>query len=343
MRLFTFFRVIISFITVMSFLTVGCSKDPVAVITRDIESYKEGNKSSFVDIEKDVIKHASIDSLKKVSLTSNGSVLYKMNGNKLVTVYPLKKSIKLNDEYEDLVISVNEEYTALCDTSRVIVYDNKERTVLNTVIGDTEKPVYAIALRDDNLFYYRDQKLFYQDLTLEKGDEYVTTVFKSPYTKFYNVGLYQCGSFMGILTGIAGSYYFSVVDIPEKSVQVHNIAVSSSKIHMDCDCLYYISGNSGKWKLTRFDFNTKNKDFLKSFTSLVDIEITSTGAVYLDDSGLSVITHKGEKRSIPFQYDLTGKINDSIIMHYDGDLYFVDLEKLMTLLSVVEKQLPGIF
>ncbi len=323
--------------------SAGCKKEPVEILTRNIEEYKSGEKSSFINIEENVIRFSSFDLMEKSSFSSNGSLLYHIKGKKINIEYPFEKRLRFPEEIENPRLSVNKEYSAVSDTSQVIVYDKKNRKVLDTVLGDEKEPVYALALRDDTLFYYKNQKLYYYDLALETGSEYVSTVFKSPYAKFFNASLYQCGSYMGIIAGIAGSYYFSVVDIPEKEVVVHNIAVSSSKIHMNCDGLYYVFGTSGKWELTRFDFNSKNKDTIMNFKSLVDIEITGEGAVYLDDKGLFIILHDGKKSSIPFQYELIGKVNDHVILLYEDTLYFVDPGKLYTMLATVKEQLPEVF
>ena len=232
---------------------------------------------------------------------------------------------------------------AISDGKKIEIYDLIENYKRNITPGGGKNQVKSIAVFADMVIYYAKNQLHtFEASTLTEG-LLTGESFKPPYKKLYNVFLDKHDNFLSVLLGIAGSYYLSVVDMEKSRVQVKNIALSSSKFHMNDNKIYYIQGTSGNWKIYRYAVIDKSKKHLRTFKDLVDIEFTSKGYIFETSKGLFLSEyHNSKSVKIPFNYKLAGKCNNHISLKYNKNTYLVDIKSLIDNISYLKEVIPEI-
>jgi hypothetical protein len=324
-------------------IAFGCSGRSDTPLDDAIIEYQGGEKSSTGKIGLGLLEESSETRFRSVDITSNGECLLSRNNGQIKIIDPET----LND-----ILAVPAETVWACSAAMKIVtgsgqhigvYSKNGDLLREIVIEDARDRIKAITIHDGMIYYYKGHQLFSQDM---EGDPPILVVkekFSPPNTKYYQGSLACSGSVLGIVTGGAGSYYISAVNLKTAGTVASKISSSSSKAAFTADSVYYVNGGAGDWKLYRFVFESKTKKEIRKFREINSIEIVSRGFMFSDSEGLWVQDYNGNITKVPFDFKIAGKLGDNVLLSWSGKTYRVDIDRFMSKVEQLRINVPGIF
>lgn len=321
----------------------GCTLDPDRKLNDAIQQYNEKKPNAFQVLEKEFVYTISVDSVGGSNFQTNGSLLYKIKDNNAEIFYPVKETLTLTDGDAIKSIDHRGEYAVISDGLQFCIFDSDGNHRNDETIGDKKNQVKAVCIDGDDIIFYKNQKIFRYSIVHKSSDQLLKETFPPPYANYYQVRLDKHDDLLTVLAGIAGSYYFSIINLSNGSVLIKNTAMSSSKYHMSSDTIRYITGNSGNWEMMQYSIDTKTKKSLGKLTDIVDIELTGQGYVLLTSTGLWVSEYGKERKRIPFSYDLAGKYKGRVLLSYKDTYYFIDMKKMLGSLAKLSEKTPDLF
>ncbi len=331
------------FFLAMFFSLVSCSFDPEKKLDAAIERYLERDPGAVEALALELIRYSSIDSIAGTDCISNGNVLYSVDENDARIIFPSRFELSMvgGDGIKHLDVSGN--FAVASDERRLSLFDSGGGHLDDIEIGDEKNPLLNCVIYSDAVIYYRSFNLYRYSIRENEEVLLLKDTFPPPYTKYYTVTFLKKRNLLGIAAGIAGSYYFNIVNLDDKNVVLKNLRTSSSKIHMDSEYIYYIFGNSGAWQLTRWAFANKDKKIVYRFSDIIDIELTGRGYIWQDTNGLHASGYEEEPIPIPFPYQLAGSYGESILLRHGVYYYTIDMKKLLVALAKLREKAPNLF
>lgn len=321
----------------------GCSLDPEKRLNAAIDEYFEKKPGALTDLQHEFLNYITIQSIEARELSSNGNILYTLDGNDAEIAYPEKIKLSLADGEGIKNLYMNEQYCVITDGLQFSIFDSSGSHKNDETVGDKKKQVKAILLSDDNILYYRDYKLFNYNIIINTSEALLKESFPPPFTQYYNVMLQKIDSRLGILAGIAGSYNFSLVNLTDNSVMLKNLGVSSSKIHLGKQNIYYITGNAGNWELMQYNIPHKKKKSMAKLPEIEDVELVSSGYILQNKDRLFGSRYEMERFAIPFTYQLSGTYRGRVVLRHKDTYNIIDINKLFTGIEILRSKIPDLF
>jgi hypothetical protein len=321
----------------------GCSLDPDRKFNTAIEHYTEKKPGAASEIEREFINTITIETLEFKNFMANGRLLYRTDDNETEILYPMTLSLSLPGGEGIKHIDANDDYAAITDGYQISVYDGGGSHRQDETIGDKKKPVKDLFIHNDDVIYYKNSKLYRYSIIHNSSDLLLNDTFPPPYTNYYSVCMYKINDLLCILTGIAGSYNFNIINLSSGSVVLKNFNMSSSKHHTSASTLNYIAGNSGNWELVRYDIENKSKKTIAKFTDLIDIECTAIGYIFENKAGLWCAEYGKNPIRVPFRYQLSGRFMGRVILKYGNSYRIVNMQNMFAGLNKLYKSAGELF
>jgi len=321
----------------------GCSLDPDRKLDKAIDSYNEKKPNALQSLENEFINTISIGSVEETDLQSSGTLLYKIHDNSAEVIYPSKNKYTLTDNDTVCCVDRTSDYAVISDGIKFSIYDGDGDHRNDETIGEKKKPVKAVIVDGDTIIYYKGFKLYRYSIIHNTSESMLKDSFPPPYANHYKVTLSKRDDFICIMSGIAGSYFFNLIQLSTGAVVIKNLAMSSSKYHWGINTIHYTTGNSGNWEIMQYAIDGKVKKSLAKLSDIIDIELVGHGYVLESSTGLWTALYGKEKRPIPFAYRLAGTYKGRIILLYGNSYYFIDFNKLLAGLNKLEEKTPDLF
>jgi len=321
----------------------GCSLDPERRLNKAIDRYVAKAPGAERDLADTVMEYISIDSIEGENLESNGKIIYSIEESEIELVYPVDISMIFPGGTEIRQVDMSQEYFAMHDGLKFCIFGEDGDLLREETVGDEKNPVRALVIDDGDLIYYKNSYLYRYRINDMTSSTLIDETFPPPYVSYYTVQLYGINDRLCILAGIAGSYYFSIVNPSTGSIDLKNLKMSSSKHHTGADAIFYIAGSSGNWELIRFSRSAKNKKTIRKFSDIRDIELTPTGCLWENGDGLWVAEYGKEETRVPFAYLIAGKYKGRILLQYGRTCYFIQMDKLLGALSALKEKASGLW
>lgn len=339
-KLYTIVTVITcSFIAILT----GCSLDPDRRLDKAIAAYNEKQPNALQVLEEEFINTVSIGSVEGTNLQSNGALLYKIQDNGAEVVYPSTYKYTLTDSEAITCIDRTADYAVISDGIKFCIYNGDGDHRSDETIGEKKNRVKAVSIDGDTIIYYKNFKLYRYSILHNTSELLHKESFPPPYANYYKVSLSKRDDLLCIVSGIAGSYFYNLIQISNGAVIIKNLALSSSKYHLGENTIRYITGNSGNWEIMQYAIGSKEKKSLAKLTDIVDIELVGQGYIVESSKGLWAARYGMEKKPIPFAYQLGGGYKGRILLKYRNAYYFIDMNKMLAGLKKIGEQSPGLF
>ncbi len=320
-----------------------CSSDPDKKLDLAIEKYLSKGAGAAPALANEFIQNISIDSLETAKLLANGNILYTPNDNKIEVLYPVKRKLAILDGGPVKHAYVSKDYCVITDEIQLCIFDGDGNHIHDDVIGESKHLIRSILITGDNIIYYKDEKLYLYNIPLNTSELLIREAFPSPFTPYYMANLVKTDSLLGVLAGMAGSYYLSIINLASKSIVAKNIALASSKFHIGATHIYYIAGNAGNWELIQYHIDQKKKKSIVKFNDIADIELFPKCYIYESKDGLWAAEYGTGKSRVPFPYQLSGKYRGRPVLKYNDSYYLVNSDKLFASLMKLKDRAPGLF
>ncbi|MBN1495197.1 MAG: hypothetical protein JXA07_00410 [Spirochaetes bacterium] len=322
---------------------LGCSLDPERRLNKAIDRYVAKAPDAERDLADTVMEYISIDSIEGENLESNGKIIYSIEENEIEVVYPVEISMTFPGGSEIRQIDMSEAYFAMHDGLKFCIFGEDGGLLREETVGDDKNPVRALVIDGSDLIYYKNSHLYRYRINDMTTSTLIDETFPPPYLSYYTVQLYAINDRLCILAGIAGSYYFSIVNPSAGSIDLKNLKMSSSKHHAGADAIFYIAGSSGNWELIRFSRGAKNKKTIRKFSDIKDIELTATGCLWENSDGLWAAEYGKEETRVPFTYIIAGKYKGRILLQYGKTYHFIQMDKMLGALAVLKDKASGLW
>ena len=325
----------------------SCLQNPDKDLDVAINNYKNGPIKNVAEIGKKFLNLIKKKEFNSKDLMQSNNVLFTIDNEAIHIHHPVRLTVKLLQMEKPEIIDINKNYLVLSDKNSVNILNNELDLIKSLPVGDKKKRIKAVKLINDKIIYYFDGRVFEYSIKSGEHGLLIKNRLKSPYKKHYEVKIFKKGTFVGVLIGIAGSYYYNIINYNKRLIAVQNLSVSSKKMLLTDKYLDYVFGSSGKWVLKRFKIAGKSKESLYLIYDIIDIELLTRGIIFENSSGLWMREHskgniKSEKMLIPFKYRLTGKCDNLIILQYNSKSYLVDFERLNAKLKILKSKIPKI-
>jgi hypothetical protein len=324
-------------------LLCRCSLDPESRLNNTIEKYLEKKPGSAQALELEFLNNISIENIEGSNLQSTGNVLYILNENEADIIYPLKRNLAMTDGEGVKLLDFSGDYAVICDGLQFSIFDGDGNHRNDETIGDKKNQVKSLIIIGDDIIYYKNFNLFRYNIINKTNEKLLKESFPPPYANYYKVQLYKKNDLLYILAGLAGSYYFTIVNYATESVVLKNLGMSSSKHCTGTATIRYITGNSGNWELMQYTNNSKKKTSIAKLTDISDIELAVQGYLWENRSGLWAAEYGKDRIRIPFPYQLAGTYKGRVLLKYKDYCYFIDMKKLFVHLNNLKKKAPDLF
>ena len=333
---------IIFFIS-LSLLIFQCSENYDQKISDGIISYKNGNQQSIKEIEKFILDKLAIVEYNIHFTRVHENGLFRKKNDELNILYPKNWTIPIDHENRNYYFHFDNEICAITDGTMISYLEDNGG--FNEYIVELKKKesFSSLLVFGNSILYSKNFQLFGYDCTTHDSELIVADKFYPYYKKTYNTKLIRNEKLVGLITGIAGAYKISVIDPIKGSVAVKNIKGSSSKVYLSQKYLYYLSGTTGNWKVTRFTLSNKNKKYLATLKNITDFEFSHSGFIYENKEGLNIALYNKKEISIPFNYMLWGNCRSHVVLKFNDRMFLVNHEKLYNEIKHLKTKLPELF
>jgi hypothetical protein len=320
-----------------------CSPDPGKRMNNAVERYLAKGSAVLQDLERAFIENISIKSLDVQGLLTNENVLYTQSENSVKLLYPVKRNLSVLDGESVKHAYITGDYNVITDGIQLCIFNGEGDHKSDETLGEKKRQIKSFLISGDNVIYYKDQKLYIYNIVLQSNEPFIKDSFAPPFAQYYAVKMLKKESLMGVIAGIGGMYYFSVVNLANESVIIKNLSLSSFKLSMDVKQVYYISGNTGKWEIVLYNLEQKKKQTVARLDDIVDIELAPEGFLYENKKGIWASEYRQSTIKIPFSYQLAGKYGDKVILKYQDAYYIINMEKMFNGLRKMQEQVPALF
>ncbi len=336
----------------LSFPGMNCSPSFDKFVSKGLELHKSGKTTEAMGlIERGLIETTSIKKFSASKLFISNNVIYEWNNNEVRILYPIEIEFQIDDNsHENQIIFYFDFETqrlaygkgnviALLNSSGDVVHTANLRLV-------NGKKISSIILLKERLYYCHDGELYlYEFNTRENAVLIEDEKFLPPFKGLsYMVSFVSTVDVLGVTTGIAGTYNSSFIDRGSETVLLKNLRVSSSRIFIDNDSVFYISGSSGAWFLESITLSNKRKKKLHKFEDIVDLFFINGGLIFENKEGLRIVDNvKRVAIRVPLSSKLIAVIMDSILVKAGNRYYLLDLKVFLKRIFHLSEIFPDIF
>lgn len=326
---------------VLFIILTGCGKNPVEKYQSALEKYPEENPDRGI-VEEAFFKAFGQEKPGSETLFFNKRVILNSVNDSIEIVFPEKVKLKIDDS-----IKGNVEYA---DTgSEIIVLGNKSGFYVFDIKGDyissykTEgkEKIEAVAVSGGSVLFLKDHLLYSYSSVDQKAVKFIEGTFSPPYRIYYKADMIVQGNYLAIITGIAGTYYISVINTETASVKMKNIAASSFEFAFTEDEVICIKGTSGKWSLNRYEYKVKSNEKLTPLGKLSAIYLTQHGYILEQGGEIIIYDFQNNRISVPFDCTVSGRSRNSLIVRFRENNYIIDFSVFSKEIADFNKKIPG--
>lgn len=328
-----------SFLILIPVLT-GCGKNDVEKYHKALEDYLEKGLDA-ASVEEAFFKAFGEEKPGSETLFFNKRVILNSVNDSIEIVFPEKvrlkidESIKGNVEYAD----AGAEIIVLGNKSGFHVFNIKGDFLASYTTAGKEK-IDAVAAADGRVFFLMDHVLYTYNPQDGETGKLVEGTFPPPYRIYYKADMIIQGNYLAIITGIAGTYYISVINTEIPSVKMKNIAASSFEFAFTEDEVICIKGTSGKWSLNRYEYKAKSNERLTPLGRLSAIYLTQDGYILEQDDEIKIYDYNNNRISVPFECAVSGRSRNSLIVRFNKNNYIIDFSLFSREIAEFNKKIP---
>ncbi len=325
---------------VLFLLISGCGKNPVEKYQNAIEDYLDGDSERGV-VEDAFFKAFGREKPGSETLFFNKRVILNSVNDSIEIVFPEKVKLEIDNSIKGSV-----EYA---DTgSEIIVLGNKSGFFVFDITGEfiasykTEgkKKIDAVAASGGSVLFLMDHVLYSYSPVDDRAGKLVEGTFTPPYKLYYKADMIVQGNYLAIITGIAGTYYISVINTEAASVKMKNIAASSFEFAFTEDEVICIKGTSGKWSLNRYEYKVKSNEKLTPLGKLSAIYLTQHGYILEQENEIVIYDFENNRISVPFDCSVSGRSRNSLIVRFRENNYIIDFSVFSREIADFNKKIP---
>jgi len=309
----------------------NCSKTPAEKFDIALKKASEGNGEAAKQIEKLLLLAASPQTFSGGGIYCDTEVLWEKNGGSIDILYPKKGSFKLQSSDMNSMRAVDNDNAVFSDGADIFIFAWDGKLKKRIKAGTKREQALAITTSGGTTYYFKNNKIY---SVSENNEEklFIKNTFVPPYSKLFNSYMYTKGNHLGLLLGVAGSYFFNVIDTEKQKVIATNIRMASSKLYLREDSVLYISGNTGNWNLSRFTFKTGTRKDYQRYKDIEDVEIFQNEIIIKNSSALLIGSAGKKDYAIPYKYEFKGACGALALIKYDNVFYGADPAKLYELI-----------
>lgn len=261
-----------AFIFMLFFVLIcSCSKSPQEKYEDLSLKIKKEGSSDYTGLTTLFLEAFSSARLNGNDHFINENIAIEAAGEDINVVYPAVYSFS-SDEIKIDGISygdTNSAYLLLGNKKGFNVF-NKAGKLIAVQLFE-KSTVDSAILYYDEVYFLKDNVLNKFDIKAERVSRVNGTKFLPPYKKFFHNRIIISNNKLGVITGVAGSYYLSVVDLESGNIMIKDILVSSASFMIKENKVYCIKGNSGDWNVAVYHVRTKNKKNTLKIKSIENI------------------------------------------------------------------------
>lgn len=311
------------------------------------ELYKKGEIArAGREFEAGVFSYMSKAAFSETGISSCGEALFIREDNMIKLIYPLEITIKAAGDFNIISYDAVSGRLAASNGIDINIYnqEGKAEKIISPAENDGDK-VMAILLNKNNIIYFIDSVIYSCDINSAEAKSITEDKFYRPYKDpFHLVFLKKSGENLAVIIGIAGIYHLSVVDLNKNKTLIKDKTISASKIYLDNEYVYYISGQAGKWALNKISLKTKKSDSLAKLDDISDIEYSAEGLLYENSGGLWFYNYGNEEhQKIPFKYSLAGSYDAYPLLKYEDDTGIADMKIYLEKVGYLKENFPRLF
>lgn len=323
-----FFTIAKKFIYIFLFLLIisSCGKSPVEKYQKAIAAYQEGTLDR-VSLERSFFKAFGIEKPGAETLFFNKRVILNNSDEAIEIVFPekvklkIENSIKGNIEYAD----TDREIIVLGNKDSFYVFNKEGKLIASHKVNEKEK-IDAIAASGESVFFLMQHEVYSYKWETGKAVKLVEGTFPPPYKIYFKADMIAQGNYLALITGIAGSYYISIINTDIASVKMKNIAASSFEFAFTEDEVICIKGSSGKWSLNRYEYKLKNREKLTPIGKLSGIFFTQHGYIVQEGDDLTIYDFDNNSVDVPFNCSISGRSRNSLIFRFENNNYIIGFD-----------------
>lgn len=330
---------------VLAILTIfsACLKTPEEKFENCLKKAAAGQPKAAQQLEELLLAAATVETFANGEIYGDGKILWKKNGSSINMLYPKNSKFNMQNENMNMMRAVDTANAVFCDGNDIFIFDLNGKFKKKITIGTDSNPVQALTASDGIIYYCQKNKIYQISETDETGVLFVKDTFNPPYTRLFNTSMYTDGKKLGLLLGVAGLYYFNVVDINKKKTVNTRIRMSSANLYLQENSVLYISGDTGNWALSRFYFNSTPKKLHQRYKEIYNVEIFPNELIIENGNGIYIGSSGKEDIELPNAYTFKGRCGKLALIKYGDSFYGVDTGKLYTLLTKTKQVMPDFF
>lgn len=324
------------------FLFQACVKTPEEKLMQTIEAAEKGKSGAAERLGDLMLKAAAINVFSDRGIFCDGNMLWTAEDGAINVLYPKKSSFKLFGEDMNLMRAADETSVVFSSGKELFVFDWGGTLAKRLPAGTEKAPVLAVAAAGGKIYYFAGSSIYWLDSfgAEDAPKRFVKESFFPPYAKLFKAYMYARGNRLGLLLGVAGSYYFNVIDLPSAKTLNTKIRMSSPKLYLDEESVLHIFGNTGKWSLSRFWFESGRRSNYQQYKEIIDVEVFPDGLMV--EAGDFRLSRPGERDIVlPDIYRFLGACNGMPLIEYEGSMYALNADKLYSFLTLTEGLLPS--
>jgi hypothetical protein len=311
---------------IISFLFLSCGKNPVEKYEEAIEKYKEGSLDR-VALEDSFFKAFGKEKPGNETLFFNKRVILNRSDDSIEFVFPEEIKLKIDERIEGSIeyADAGENIFVLGNRKSFYIFTRTGELLASYKVKEDEKiDAIAASASGNSLFFLMDHTVYVYIPETDKAEKLVEGTFPPPYRIYYKADMIVQGNYLALISGIAGSYYISVINTETSSVKMKNIAASSFEFAFTEDEVICIKGTSGKWSLNRYEYKLKNSEKLTPIGKLAAIYLTQDGYILEKDDELILYDYYSNSIIVPFNCSVSGRSGNNIIIRFNDSNYIVD-------------------
>ena len=335
----------------ISLLGISCAPRFEKIVSQGLMLYKSGKISEAVQLfEQGLIETSSVERFDSLKLFISNNVIYERDNSEIGILYPVEIEFEIEDSRSDSIqlhFDPETRRVAYSSGDAIRLFSDDGEVIHSANLGlDNDRKIRSIILRKDGLYYYSGGKLYFYvfdrrvNAVLIKDEK-----FLPPFSGLsYTVSLVSSADILGIISGIAGSYYSSFIDCDNDSLLLKNLQVSSSRLHINGDSVFYISGSPGSWFLEELSLSSKKKKKLHTFEYIADLYFFEGGLVFENREGLWFVdSTKRLAVRVPATSRPVAAIGDRLLVRAGDRYYLIDLKNFIERAVYLSALLPDIF
>jgi len=329
----------LSFLILIPVLT-GCGKSDVEKYHKALEDYL-GKGLDPASVEEAFFKAFGDEKPGSETLFFNKRVILNSVNDSIEIVFPEKVKLKIDDSIKGNVEYADSgaELVVLGNRSGFYAFDLKGEYLASYKAGEKEK-IDAVAVSGGSVFFLMNHILYAYNPQDGRAEKLVDGTFPPPYRIYYKADMIVQGNYLAIITGIAGSYYISVINTEIPSIKMKNMAASSFEFAFTENEVIFIKGTSGKWSLSRHEYKVKSNEKLTPLGKLSAIYLTQDGYILEQDGEIKIYDYNNNRISVPFQCSVSGRSRNSLITRFNNNNYIIDFSVFSREIAEFNNKIP---